>query len=344
MEVRDLEAFLAVMSTGSITGAARMLDRSQSQVTRLIQDLETSLGFALFERNGPKISPTDKGIAFHEDAERFLSGIGHLRNRAKAIAGKEPEPIEIAATPAFASGIIPIALAELPEHFLPHTIQLRSMPAEAAVQSVLARTADFCVTSLPADQPGLEVQGFFEGRCVAAVAPHDPLAAKDVISIADLAGRTLITMANPFRLRRRVDEALEAANVRPNRVIATNAANNAVQIASLGLGVAIIEPATAYGLQSAPVAVRLLDVEIPFLWAILSAASRPLSAGVQELVQRIARIASERMPDFTVHDPRQMARIAEKTFAGRNAGEGTLSDNRQRNKGEQKLDTPENEN
>ncbi|SDA97711.1 LysR family transcriptional regulator [Sinorhizobium sp. NFACC03] len=344
MEVRDLEAFLAVMSTGSITGAARMLDRSQSQVTRLIQDLETSLGFALFERNGPKISPTDKGIAFHEDAERFLSGIGHLRNRAKAIAGKEPEPIEIAATPAFASGIIPIALAELPEHFLPHTIQLRSMPAEAAVQSVLARTADFCVTSLPADQPGLEVQGFFEGRCVAAVAPHDPLAAKDVISIADLAGRTLITMANPFRLRRRVDEALEAANVRPNRVIATNAANNAVQIASLGLGVAIIEPATAYGLQSAPVAVRPLDVEIPFLWAILSAASRPLSAGVQELVQRIARIASERMPDFTVHDPRQMARIAEKTFAGRNAGDGTLSDNRQRDKGEQKLDTPENEN
>ncbi|MBD9539566.1 LysR family transcriptional regulator [Ensifer sp. ENS04] len=327
MEVRDLEAFLAVMSTGSITGAARLLDRSQSQVTRLIQDLETSLGFALFERNGPRIAPTDKGIAFHEDAERFVSGIGHLRNRAKAIAGKEPEPIEIAATPAFASGIIPIALAALPEHLLPHTINLRSMPAEAAVQSVFARTADFCVTSLPADQPGLDVQGFFEGRCVAAVAPHDPLAAKDVISIADLAGRTLVTMSNPFRLRHSVDEVLNAAGVRPNRIIATNAANNAVQVASLGLGVAIIEPATAYGLQSAPIVVRPLDVQIPFLWAILSAGSRPLSAGVRDLIQRIAQIASERMPDLTVHDPRQMARIAERSFAGRNAGNGAPPDN-----------------
>ncbi|MBD9639432.1 LysR family transcriptional regulator [Ensifer sp. ENS07] len=327
MEVRDLEAFLAVMSTGSITGAARLLDRSQSQVTRLIQDLETSLGFALFERNGPRIAPTDKGIAFHEDAERFVSGIGHLRNRAKAIAGKEPEPIEIAATPAFASGIIPIALAALPEHLLPHTINLRSMPAEAAVQSVFARTADFCVTSLPADQPGLDVQGFFEGRCVAAVAPHDPLAAKDVISIADLAGRTLVTMSNPFRLRHSVDEVLNAAGVRPSRIIATNAANNAVQVASLGLGVAIIEPATAYGLQSAPIVVRPLDVEIPFLWAILSAGSRPLSAGVRDLIQRIARIASERMPDLTVHDPKQMARIAERSFAGRNAGNGAPPDN-----------------
>lgn len=327
MEVRDLEAFLAVMSTGSITGAARLLDRSQSQVTRLIQYLEASLGFALFERNGPRIAPTDKGIAFHEDAERFVSGIGHLRNRAKAIAGKEPEPIEIAATPAFASGIIPIALAALPEHLLPHTINLRSMPAEAAVQSVFARTADFCVTSLPADQPGLDVQGFFEGRCVAAVAPHDPLAAKDVISIADLAGRTLVTMSNPFRLRHSVDEVLNAAGVRPNRIIATNAANNAVQVASLGLGVAIIEPATAYGLQSAPIVVRPLDVQIPFLWAILSAGSRPLSAGVRELIQRIARIASERMPDLTVHDPKQMARIAERSFAGRNAGNGAPPDN-----------------
>ena len=319
MEIRDLEAFLAVMSTGSITGAARLLDRSQSQVTRLIQDLETSLGFALFERNGPRITPTRQGIAFHDDAERFVSGIGHLRDRAKAIAGREPEPIEIAATPAFASGIIPLALAELPQERLPRTMHLRSMPAEAAVQSVLARTADFCVTSLPADQPGLEVQGFFEGRCVAAVAHNDPLAAQAVISAADLAGRTLVTMANPFRLRHRVDQALEAARVRPARVIATNAAMNAVQIASTGLGVAIIEPATAYGLQSAPVAIRPLGMDIPFLWAIFSAAARPLSAGARELIQRIVRIASERMPDFIAHDPREMARIADRTFAGKRA-------------------------
>lgn len=314
MEIRELEVFLAVMSAGSITGAARLLDRSQSQVTRLIQDLETSLGFALFDRNGPRIAPTDKGIAFHADAERFLSGIGHLRERAKTIARKEPPPVEIAATSAFAAGIIPLALAQLPENLLPKTIYLRSMPAEAAVQSVLARTADFCVTSLPADQPGLEVHGFFQGRCVAAVAPDDPLAAKEVIAVSDLAGRTLVTMANPFRLRKRIDQALEQANVRAGRIIATSAAMNAVQIASTGLGVAIIEPATAYGLQMAHVEVRPLDVDIPFLWAIFSAAARPLSETSRELIQLIIRIASARMPDFIAHDPRQIGRVADMTY------------------------------
>ncbi|WP_288431367.1 LysR family transcriptional regulator [uncultured Agrobacterium sp.] len=316
MEIRELEAFLAVMSAGSITGAARLLDRSQSQVTRLIQDLETTLGFPLFDRNGPKISPSEKGIAFHSEAERFLGGIEHLRERARLISEKAPAPIEIAATPAFASGIMPLALAELPEALLPPTIFLRSMPAEAAVQAVLGRTADFCITSLPAEQPGLEAHGYFEGRCVAAISPNDPLAAKDLISIADLADRTIITMANPFRLRRRVDQALEAANVRAKRIIATSAAMNAVQIASTGMGVAIVEPITAYGLKPAQVEVRPLDVNIPFLWAIFSAASRPLSETAQQLIQLTIRITAARIPDFTAHDPRKTGRVADMTYGG----------------------------
>ena len=316
MEIRELEAFLAVMSTGSITAAARLLDRSQSQVTRLIQDLETSVGFALFDRNGPKIAPSEKGIAFHAEAERFLSGIGHLRERARTIAEKEPQPIEIVAIPAFASGIIPLALAALPEKLLPRKIHLRSLPAEAAVQSVLARTADFCVTSLPADQPGLEVHGVFQGPCVAAVAEGDPLAACEVISMADLAGRNIITMANPFRLRHRVDIALEAANIRPARIIATSVSVNAVQIASTGLGVAIIEPATAYGLKLANVAVRPLDVDIPFPWAIFSAAARPLSDSSRELIQAIIQIASAHIPGFTAHDPRNVNRVADMILGG----------------------------
>jgi DNA-binding transcriptional LysR family regulator len=190
------------------------------------------------------------------------------------------------------------------------------MPAEAAVQAVLGRTADFCVTSLPAEQPGLEAHGYFQGRCAAVLSVHDPLAAKDVISVADLAGQTVITLANPFRLRRRVDKALQEANVRAQRIIATSAAMSAVQIASTGMGIAIVEPATAYGPLTAGVTVRPLDVDIPFLWGIFSATARPLSATAQELIQLIIRVASARMPDFTAHDPGASGRVADVTYGG----------------------------
>jgi DNA-binding transcriptional LysR family regulator len=65
-DIRQMEAFAAVMSAGSITGAARLLGRSQPALSRLIQDLETRLGFALLHRNGPRVSPTRRGILFHE--------------------------------------------------------------------------------------------------------------------------------------------------------------------------------------------------------------------------------------------------------------------------------------
>lgn len=314
MEIKQLEVFLAVMSAGSITAAARLLDRSQSQVTRLIQELEASIGFALFERNGPRITPTPKAISFHSEAERFLSGIGQLQERAKTILAEEPPPIEIAAIPAFASGLVPLALAELPEDVTPRNVHLRSVSAEAAVQSVLGRTADFCVASLPVEHPGLEIHGLFQAPCVAAVSSSDPLAKRATVSVGDLAGRCVITMANPFRLRRRVNQALAAANIRAARLVDTNAAINALQLASTGYGVAIVEPATAYGIQLKNIEIRPLDVDIPFLWGIFSAGSRPLPESARELIQLIIRISSARMPGFVAHDPGHIERVADATF------------------------------
>ena len=314
MEIKQLEVFLAVMSAGSITAAGRLLDRSQSQVTRLIQELEASIGFALFERNGPRITPTPKAISFHSEAERFLSGMGQLRERAKTILAEELPPIEIAAIPAFASGLVPLALAKLPQSILPRNVHLRSVSAETAVQSVLGRTADFCVASLPVEHPGLEVHGLFQSPCVAAVSSSDPLAQQQTISISDLGERSVITMANPFRLRRRVNHALEAANVRPARLVDTNAAINALQLASTGFGVAIVEPATAYGVQLRNIEIRPLDVDIPFLWGIFSASSKPLPESARELIQLIIRISSARMPGFVAHDPAHLERVADATF------------------------------
>ena len=63
-----------------------------------------------------------------------------------------------------------------------------------------------------------------------------------MIRLKDLDGRRLLTMANPYRLRRRVEEALERAGVVPGEVIDTNASLTAIAMAKQSLGIAIVEP------------------------------------------------------------------------------------------------------
>ncbi|WP_264996427.1 LysR family transcriptional regulator, partial [Kozakia baliensis] len=62
---RQIETFYAVVSIGSMTGAARFLGRTQSAVSRLISDLEGSTGLILFERSGARLYPTQAGLSMY---------------------------------------------------------------------------------------------------------------------------------------------------------------------------------------------------------------------------------------------------------------------------------------
>ena len=295
-DYRQMESFAAVMSTGSITGAARLTGRSQPAVTRLVQELEAELGFSLLHRSGPRITPTANGIRFHREVERALLSFEQMRARADAIAQSEAAPLTIAAIPALAAGLLPAALARL--NPLPGLVQLQAEPAEAVVQSVLSGRSEVGFASLPFDQPGLHTHWVAEAPCVAMLAADDPLAAGDIVSLAALAERRLLTMANPFRLRHRVEAALEALGITPAASITTNASVNAAALVRAGLGVAVLEPVTAYGLRLEGVVVRPLDVAIPFLWGVVTSAGLPPAPAAAALIVQVQAVAAATLPGF----------------------------------------------
>ncbi|WP_426438777.1 LysR family transcriptional regulator [Bradyrhizobium genosp. P] len=280
IDIRLLEAFAAVMSAGSITGAARLLGRSQPVVTRQIQDLETDVGYLLFSRNGPRISPTPKGILFHAEVERLLLGLKHIRGRAAAIGAGALPVLSLAAIAALAGGVVPAALAAMDRALLPRQVHVQALSAENVVQSVLSQSVDFGLASLPVQHPGLDVQWVCEVPCVACLAADHPLAKRKVIRLKDLDGRRLLTMANPYRLRRRVEDAIERAGAAPANIIDTNASLTAIAMAKQSLGIAIIEPVLTASLAVDGVVTRPLDVAIPFLFAAISPAGRELTPTV----------------------------------------------------------------
>lgn len=301
-DIRQIETFAAVMTSGSITGAARLTGRSQPAVTRLVQELEADLGFSLLHRSGPRITPTPNAVKFHREVERALLSFEQMRLRADAIAQDRAAPISIAAISALAAGLIPAALAQLGTR-IPGAVLLQTGPADTVIQSVLNGRAEIGFTSLPFDHPGLQIHWIAEAPCVALLAADDPFAASPVFPLAAFAQRRLLTMADPNRLRRRVQDVLDAAAIVPLGIITTNTSLNAACLVHAGLGVAVVEPVTAYGVPIAGIVVRPLDATIPFAWGVVTPAGQPIAPAVLSLTDAMHSVAAALLPGFRLVDP-----------------------------------------
>lgn len=324
MELRQLEAFAAVITTGSVTAAGRLLGRSQPAITRLIQELETEVGYALFTRNGPRVTPTEQGILLYQDVEHVLTGLHQIQKRAGEIGRGETRPLRIAATSALAAGLVPVALARTSLAGAAQTIQLRSMPPEQVVHDVLSGAADIGVASLPLEHRGVVVHWIGQSACVAALRDDDPLARHDRLPLSAFAGRRIVTMQNPYRLRRRLDHAFAQADVTPAGLIETNSSMNALTAVRAGLGISVLEPVTAYGLPLAGVAIRTIDADIPYFFGVISRDAITLPPVAATLIDALADAARAVLPDFGLRASADHAQVLQSLYGDLPANKESL--------------------
>ncbi|MEM5401034.1 LysR family transcriptional regulator [Paraburkholderia unamae] len=314
MELRQLEAFAAVITSGSVTAAGRLLGRSQPAITRLIQELETEVGYALFTRNGPRVTLTEQGILLYEDVEHVLTGVQQIRKRAGEIGRGENRPLRIAATSALASGLVPVALARTDLAATAQTVQLRSLPPEQVVHDVLTGAADIGVASLPLEHRGVVVHWIGQSACVAALRDDDPLARSERLKLSACEGRRIVTMQNPYRLRRRLDHAFAQADVSPAGLIETNSSMNALTAVRAGLGISVLEPVTAYGMPLAGVAIRPIDADIPYFFGVISRDAIALPPSAVTLIDALADAARAVLPDFALRASAEHAQVLQSLY------------------------------
>lgn len=309
MDIRQLEAFVAVMTIGSITGAAKLLERSQPAITRQIQELEAHLGGALLHRNGPKVSPTQLGYVLYEEAERIVNGVRRIQQHAQRASEVATPPLLISATPALSLGLVTPALAQCHAALAVSKIELLSMRPENVVSDVLHGMADIGVCSLPLDHQQITVHWVAEVPCKAVVRADHALAALDVIPLQALAQERVIGMHNPHRLKQHIDAALRGADAPGLQAgIETNSSINAQALVRAGLGVAILDPMTLLGAPVQGLVYRDLDVQIPFHFGAISAQGKAPSASALILLEAL-RLTAASLDQCRLHDAQAMADV-----------------------------------
>lgn len=195
-------AFLAVLETGSLSGAARALSVAQPTVRRRIEDLERSVGAALFTRSPTGLTPTPAAILLGEHARAMASAAAAFTRAASAEAQAESGTVRITASEIVAVEVLPAILADFQER---HPGIVLELGVGNRNEDLLRREADIAVRMAPPTQDALLARPI--GAIPLGLFAHRRLIARYGMpqDVQDLRGRPLIGFehAPPFVARLR---------------------------------------------------------------------------------------------------------------------------------------------
>lgn len=176
----QLVVFLAIVETGSFSGAARKLSRAQSAVSYAIANLERLLELALFDRTGRKPVLTEAGHALLEEARAVNGQVDKLLARAGQMREGIEARLALAVDVFFPMPLLLAALAAFRQHYPSIPVHLRTEALGAVAQLVVDGTVQFGVSS-PLDEfpPGIERKQLMPIDLVTVCAPDHPLARVD---------------------------------------------------------------------------------------------------------------------------------------------------------------------
>src|SRR5690606_1070516 len=147
MYFKQVKAFREVMLSGSMTAAAEALHTSQPNISRLIAQLERLNGFALFERIGSRLIPTDEGTAFFNEVARAFIGLRNLEHSARHIIQLGTGRIRIVAVPSLSLALLPRVLQRFRERHEQVAISLHSSESMSVARWVASQFCDYGLVS-----------------------------------------------------------------------------------------------------------------------------------------------------------------------------------------------------
>jgi len=185
LETRQLRFFVAVAEELHFGRAAQRLGMAQPPLSRAIRQLERELGVALLTRTTRQVTLTPAGEALLEDARIALDAIATAGRRARHLGQRSPR-LRVTLKADIDGGLLPAILDAYGE-----PVELVLVGHGEQAGALRDGRADVGLLPGPFDSRGLDAEPLVSEPVLAALAAADPLAARESLLVADLAGRAL---------------------------------------------------------------------------------------------------------------------------------------------------------
>ena len=164
----EIEAFVAVVETGSFSAAAARQGVAVSAVSRRVDEMEARLDVKLTRRSSRGVKATEEGRMYYDRCLRLLSDLTEADNAIAGLDGSVSGPIRIACPPAFGlRHLAPLANAYAAAH---PGVQFDIDMGDRAV-NLVEEGFDFAIRIGHADDPALISEPLFPVQYVITASP-----------------------------------------------------------------------------------------------------------------------------------------------------------------------------
>ncbi|MET0209163.1 MAG: LysR substrate-binding domain-containing protein, partial [Burkholderiaceae bacterium] len=192
LNLRQIEVFRAIMISGSLSEAGRLLFVSQPAVSRALAACENRLGFPLFDRVKGRLHATPEAKRLFEEVVQVYDGIRRVNDLAQNLADDRSGVLHVVSSPSFGEYLVPRVITRFRIKHANVQIKYRPLTMDVLVPQLLLGHADIGISMLPPQHPSLETREIGLGSMLCIVPRFSPLAELRSVRPQDLLGQTLI--------------------------------------------------------------------------------------------------------------------------------------------------------
>jgi DNA-binding transcriptional LysR family regulator len=305
LSLRQLEAFVEVADLRGFTAAGDRLGLTPSAVSQLVGELESAVGFKLFDRSTRKVALSSAGREFVASAQTALRHMRLAETAATALRNRSAGVVRIAAPLVVASVILPPVLKAYADTHSQVVVRIRDCAVDDMVAAVSDGDVDLALGPDRVSDEHVARQALFASPWVLWCSPEHPLARRKTIRWRELKAHALVAAGRDHELsvtqmREGVPEAdrITPADVVDN--ISTALGMAAANLAAT-LSPAYVEP---FARPMNLVMRRVVEPEVIREMSLYRSTRRPLSPAAQGLAEFIA----ETLTRAAAHRPRRRSR------------------------------------
>ncbi len=301
LRFRQLQAFHAIIETGTVTGAAALLGISQPGISNLLYQLERQTNLKLFERVKGRLMATPEANVLYQEIDTVVRGLDHVTQAVLDLQNKQAGQLQVASQHSMSFGFMPKVISAFARNRPDMSISFQSQYSSKIQEWVQTGLFEIGVCEMPLLNDALNYHPLHVETLLAM--PEDsPLARHDVLTPELLEDVPFIVMGPDHMTHRRTREAFHNAGVPLRTRVHSHLFKNLLSFVKEGMGVSILDRFVLDFDFEGGFITRPFRPVIMMDMAVVTSKHRPLSAIGQEfLALLIAELEPYAAPQALLH-------------------------------------------